>query len=77
MQDKTTKTQQKCKSTILVYADMLIVVAFLVVNLFGFCVITRHHDSFEGRHLVGILPTELPELSKPNFRDQTSGKPKF
>ena len=30
-------------------------------------VITRHHGSFEGRHLVEILPTGLPELSNPKF----------
>ena len=29
------------------YAHMLIVVAFLVVNLFGFLVITRHHEGVE------------------------------
>ena len=46
---------------------MLTVVAFFVVNLFRFFVITRHHGSFEGRHLVEILPTGLPELSKPKF----------
>lgn len=33
-----------------------------------FLIITWHHDSFEGRHLVGILPTGLPELSKPMFQ---------
>ena len=50
------------------YAHMLTVVAFLVVIFFfGFLIVTRHHDSFEGRHLVGILPTALPELSKPTF----------
>ena len=32
------------------YAHMLIVVAFLVVQIFVFWVITRHHDSFEGCH---------------------------
>ena len=31
----------------------------------GFLVITRDHGSFEGRHQVEILPTGLPELSKP------------
>ena len=47
------------------YAHMLIVVAFLVVKIFGFLVITRDHGSFGGCHLVGIFPTDLPELSKP------------
>ena len=32
------------------YAHIEIVVAFLVVNLFVFLVITRHHGSFERRH---------------------------
>ena len=32
------------------YAHMLIVVTFLVVNFFGFLVITRDHGSFEGSH---------------------------
>ena len=31
------------------YAHMLIVVAFSVVKIFGFLVITRYHDIFEGR----------------------------
>ena len=33
-----------------VYAHIEIVVAFLVVNFFGFLVITRDHGGFEGRH---------------------------
>ena len=48
------------------YAHMLIVVAFLVVKIFGFWVITRHHGSLARTHLVEILPTDLPELSKPS-----------
>ena len=32
------------------YAHMQVVVNFLVVDFFGFLVITRHHGSFEGRH---------------------------
>ena len=47
------------------YAHIEIVAAFLVVILLAFSVITRHHGSFEGRHLVEILPTDLPELFKP------------
>ena len=50
------------------YAHIEIVVAFLVVNFFGFLVITRDHGSFEGRHQVEILPTGLPDLFK-DFRD--------
>jgi len=56
---------------------MLIVVAFLVVKIFGVLAITRHHDSLEGRHLVGILPTDLPELSKPKFQRSNRGKNKM
>ena len=44
---------------------MLIIVTFLVVNIFVFLVITRDHGSFEGLHQVEILPTGLPELFKP------------
>ena len=32
------------------YAHIEIVVAFLVVNFFGFLVITRDHGSYEGHH---------------------------
>ena len=32
------------------YAHIEIVVTFLVVNFFGFLVITRDHGSFEGSH---------------------------
>ena len=46
---------------------MFIVVTFLVVNFFGFLVITRDHGSFEEHHYVEILPTGLPELSIPIF----------
>ena len=48
------------------YAQTLIVVALIVVNFFGFSVITRDHGRFEGRHLVEMNPTGLPELSKPS-----------
>ena len=48
------------------YAQTLILVTFLLVNVFGFSVITRDHGSFEGRHLVEMNPTSLPELSKPS-----------
>ena len=53
------------KLLIKIYAHIEIVVTFLVVNFFGFLVITRDHGSFGGRHQVGILPTDLPELFKP------------
>ena len=48
------------------YAQTLIVVALIVVNFFGFSVITRDHGGFEGCHLVEMNPTGLPELSKPS-----------
>ena len=32
------------------YAHIKVVVAKVVVNFFGLLVITRYHDSFEGRH---------------------------
>ena len=44
------------------YAHIKVVVAFLVVNFFGFLVITRDHGSFEGRHQVEMNATDLPEL---------------
>ena len=56
------------------HAHIELVVAFFVVIFFGFSVITRHHGSFEGRHLVEILPTDLPELSKPTFSKSNRGK---
>ena len=56
------------------YAHMLIVVAFFSRYFLGFSVITRHHDLFEGCHLVGILPTDLPELSKPKCPRSNRGK---
>ena len=62
------------------YAHIKVVVAFLVVNFFGFSVITRDHGGFEGCHQVEMDPTGLPELSKPfraqNFKDKTE-KMKF
>ena len=35
---------------------------------------TRHHGVGSGRKLVEIVPTDLPDLSKP---PKTSGEPKF
>ena len=49
------------------YAHIEVLVTFLLVNNFGFWVITRHHGSLARTHLVEILPTDLPELSKPKF----------
>ena len=49
------------------YAQTLILVNLILVNFFGFLVITRYHERFEGCHLVEIFPTDLPELSKPKF----------
>ena len=47
---------------ILLYAHMLIVVAFLVVKQISFLVITRSHELRIGRNLVEIHPTGPPEL---------------
>ena len=43
---------------------MEIVVVLIVVKFGVFWVITRDHGSFEERHQVEILPTDLPELFK-------------
>ena len=45
-----TKNRKVAVSDKILYAHMLIVVTFLVVNFFGFLVIARDHGSFEGRH---------------------------
>ena len=47
------------------YAQNLILVNLILVN-FVFLGITRHRGSYEGRHLVEMNPTSLPELSKPS-----------
>ena len=49
---RTTKTTtvSSCVKSYPTYAHMLIVVTFLVVNVFGFLVIARDHGTFEGRH---------------------------
>ena len=64
---KTSKSR-KCpeKSRKIPYAHIEVLVTFLLVNFVGFLVITRDHGSFEGRHQVEILPTDLPELFKPS-----------
>ena len=51
---------------IMFYAQALILVNLILVNFFGFLVITRDHGSFEGRHSVDFFPTGLPDLSKPS-----------
>ena len=56
------------------YAQTLILVNLTLVNFFGFLVITRYHERFEGCHLVEILPIDLPELSKPNCSMKNNGK---
>ena len=48
----------------LVYAHIEIVVAFLVVKIFGFLVIARNPPDGIRRKLVEILPTSLPDLPK-------------
>ena len=47
------------------YAQHLILVNLILVDLFSFLVIKSSHGSYKGRHLVEILPTDLPDLSKP------------
>ena len=47
------------------YAHIEVLVTFLLVNLFDFLVIKSSHGSYKGRHLVEILPTDLPGLFKP------------
>ena len=48
------------------YAHIEIVVTFLVVNFFRFLVMVRNPLERFWRKLVEILPTGLPELSKPS-----------
>ena len=47
-------------------AQHLILVDFILANLFSLLVIESSHGSYEGRHWVEILPTGLPDLSKPS-----------
>ena len=59
------------------FAMLLLCFAMLLILLcyaFVFLVITRYHVSFERCHLVGILPTDLRELSKPKFERAKRGK---
>ena len=48
------------------YAHIEVLVTFLLVNFFGFLVITRNLEGNRGCHLVEMNPTDLPELSKPS-----------
>ena len=47
------------------FAQTLLVVVFIVVNFGGFWVIARNPPDGFGQKLVQIVPTSLPELSKP------------
>ena len=59
------------------YQSFRLVVVLIVVNNFGFLVITRDHGSLGGRHQVEMNPTDLPELSKPKFSKSNRGKTKI
>ena len=48
------------------YAQNLILVTLILVNFGGFLVIARNPPDGFRRNLVEILPTGLPELSKPS-----------
>ena len=61
---KPLKTYKNLYKTL--YAHIKVVVAFLVVNFFGFLVIARNPPNEFWRKLVEILPPGLPELSKPS-----------
>ena len=58
------------------YAQTLIVVVLIVVNIFGFSKITRYHGVLEVWELVEIISTDLPDLSKPIFLRSNRGKTK-
>ena len=49
----------------------------IVVNFFGFLVIEKNPSERFWRKLGEILPTILPELSKPNFLKSKRGKTKI
>ena len=48
------------------YAHIEVLVTFVLVNFWGFSVITRNLGGNKGCHLVEMNPTGLPELSKPS-----------
>ena len=59
------------------YAHMLIVVAFLVVTLFGFLVITRHHEGVERWYCSRMKATSLPDLPIPTRSLNSNNRPKL
>ena len=60
-----------------VYAQTLILVNLIVVNFFGFLVIEKNPSERFWRKLGEILPTILPDLSKPKFLKSNRGKTKI
>ena len=48
-------------------------IGFSVVNIFGFVVITRHHQVGFRKNLQKIHSTSLPDLSKPYWTSKYSG----
>ena len=66
-----------CYVSAMFYAQTSILVNLILVNFFGFLVITRYHERFGGCHLVEIFPTDLPELSKPKCSRNKSRKNNF
>ena len=59
------------------YAHIEIVTTFVVVDLLYFLIITRHHQVECRQNLRRILPTSLPDLSKPSRTSQTNRKHNF
>ena len=57
------------------YAHIEIVVTFLVVNLFVFLVITRHHEGVKRCYQDRILPLIAPELPIPSRTFHSSNRP--
>ena len=57
------------------YAQTLIVVAFLVVNFFGFLVITRHHEGVERWYCSRMKATSPPDLPIPTRSLSSSNRP--
>ena len=58
----------------MIYAQTLIVVNLIVVNFFGFLVIEKNPSERFWRKLGEILPTVLPELSKPKLLKSNRGR---
>ena len=61
----------------IIFARNLILVTLILVNFFGFLVITRYHEIFEGCQQVENLPTGLPDLPKPLRNLLHLRKPQF